>query len=193
MKDSCNILIVGVGGQGTLLTSRILGTLARRLGFDVKVSEVHGMAQRGGSVVTYVRMGRDVASPLIEENGADFMVSFELMEALRYVHLVKKGGAVVTSTQQISPMPVITGTAEYPRDILEKLKASGASVDAVDALDIARQLGNIRVVNTLMLGRLARLTGFNREDWLASIQECVPAKTIDLNVTAFQTGYDMNA
>ena len=193
MKDSCNILIVGVGGQGTLLTSRILGTLARRLGFDVKVSEVHGMAQRGGSVITYVRMGHDVASPLIEENGADYMVSFELMEALRYVHLVKKGGAVVTSTQQISPMPVITGVAEYPRDILEKLQASGASVDAVDALDIARRLGNIRVVNTLMLGRLARLTEFDREDWLASIRECVPAKTIDLNVTAFQTGYDMNA
>jgi len=192
MTESCNILIVGVGGQGTLLTSRILGTLARRLGYDVKVSEVHGMAQRGGSVVTYVRMGRDVASPLIEEDGADFMVSFELMEALRYIHLVKKGGAVVASTQQISPMPVITGAAEYPQDIYDKLQASGVSVDAVDALDIARRLGNIRVVNTLMLGRLARLTGFDREDWLASIRECVPEKTIDLNVNAFQTGYDMN-
>jgi indolepyruvate ferredoxin oxidoreductase beta subunit len=155
MMNGCDILIAGVGGQGTLLTSRILGALALRLGFDVKVSEVHGMAQRGGSVITYVRMGRRVASPLIEEGGADFLVSFELMEALRYVHLVKRSGWVVVNTQRIAPMPVIMGAAGYPEDIPERLAASGVSVDAVDALDLARRTGGVRTVNMVMLGRLA--------------------------------------
>lgn len=186
--EKCDILIAGVGGQGTLLTSRILGALAVRLGFDVKVSEVHGMAQRGGSVVTYVRMGRGVASPLIEEGGADFLVSFELMEALRYVHLVKRNGWVVVNTQRIAPMPVIMGAAGYPEDIPERLAASGASVDAVDALELARRTG-IRAVNTVMLGRLARLTGVGREDWLAAIRECVPPGTVELNCAAFDAGY----
>ena len=186
-----NILITGVGGQGTLLTSRILGALACRLGRDVKVSEVHGMAQRGGSVITYVRIGDEVASPLIEEGGADYMISFELIEALRNVHLVKKGGRVIVSTQRIAPMTVVAGTARYPDDALPRLRASDVAVDAVDALELARQAGSIRAVNTVMLGRMARLTGISRQTWLDAVGECLPPGTYDVNRAAFDAGYHL--
>ncbi len=184
-----SILIVGVGGQGTLLSSRILGKLAEYSGFDVKVSEVHGMAQRGGSVVTYVRMGEDVASPIIEEGGADYMVSFETLEALRYVNLMKKEGKMVVNNQRIDPMPVISGTAEYPQEIFKKLSEK-IEVHEMNAVAIANEIGNIRVVNTVMIGKLAKIMGNSKDMWLRAIKECVPQKTIDINIEAFNRGYE---
>jgi indolepyruvate ferredoxin oxidoreductase beta subunit len=178
---SQNILIVGVGGQGTLLASRILGALADKRGEDVKVSEVHGMAQRGGSVVTYVRMGTEIASPLIEAGGADFMLAFEQMEALRYLHLMKPGGVIIVNTQKILPVPVIMGAQVYPDDILDQLRAAPIRLVALNALAAAREAGSVRVVNTLMMGRLARFMGSPVQTWLDCIRECVPTKTIELN------------
>ncbi|MCK5129754.1 MAG: indolepyruvate oxidoreductase subunit beta [Clostridiales bacterium] len=186
--NTTSILIVGVGGQGTLLSSRILGKLAEYSGYDVKVSEVHGMAQRGGSVVTYVRMGEEVASPIIEEGGADYMLSFEKLEALRYVNLMKKNGKMVVNQQRIDPMPVISGTAEYPQEIMNKL-SSKIEVHEMDAVDIANEIGNIRVVNTIMIGKLAKIMGNSKEIWLKAIKECVPPKTVDINIEAFNRGY----
>lgn len=184
-----SILIVGVGGQGTLLSSRILGKLAEFSGFDVKVSEVHGMAQRGGSVVTYVRMGDNILSPIIEEGGADFMLSFEKLEALRYVHLMKKNGKVVVNNQRIDPMPVISGIAEYPQEVISRLSGKIEIFD-MNAVDIAKKLGNIRVVNTIMIGKLAKIMGYDKEIWLKAIKKCVPPKTIDINIEAFNRGYN---
>ncbi len=188
--NTTSILIVGVGGQGTLLSSRILGKLAEYKGFDVKVSEVHGMAQRGGSVVTYVRMGEKVLSPIIEEGGADFMIAFEKLEALRYVNLMKETGKIVVNNQRIDPMPVISGTAEYPDEILAKLQ-SKINVFEMDAVNLAKEIGNIRVVNTIMIGKLAAMVGDDRELWLKAVTECVPQKTVDINVKAFNAGYDL--
>ncbi len=185
-----SILIVGVGGQGTLLSSRILGKLAEYKGYDVKVSEVHGMAQRGGSVVTYVRMGEKVLSPIIEEGGADYMISFEKLEALRYVNLMKIDGKIVVNNQRIDPMPVITGIAQYPEDIIEKLK-NKIDVAEMDAVALAKQLGNMRVVNTVMIGKLASIMGDDKELWLKAVKECVPPKTVDINIAAFNAGYDL--
>lgn len=185
-----SILIVGVGGQGSLLTSRILGSLALELDLDVKVSEVHGMAQRGGSVVTYVRMGENVASPIIDEGGADYMLAFEALEALRYVQLLKEDGQIVANTQQIDPMPVITGAAEYPVDVQQQL-TNAAVTHFVDAVPVANDMGNIRVVNTIMLGKLAHIMGTEKQKWMDAIQACVPQKTIDINVEAFERGYNL--
>lgn len=186
-----SILIVGVGGQGTLLSSRILGKLAEYNGFDVKVSEVHGMAQRGGSVVTYVRMGEKVLSPIIEEGGADYMLSFEKLEALRYVHLMKEGGKIVVNNQRIDPMPVITGTASYPDEVISKLKTKIETYE-MDAMGLAKEVGNVRVMNTIMIGKLAFIIGDDKEMWLKAITECVPPKTVDINIKAFNLGYDCN-
>ncbi len=187
--NTTSILIVGVGGQGTLLSSRILGKLAGFKGYDVKVSEVHGMAQRGGSVVTYVRMGEEVLSPIIEENGADFMISYEKLEALRYVSLMKKEGKIVVNNQRIDPMPVITGTADYPNEVVEKLKNKIETYE-MDAVGVANALGNIRVVNTIMIGKLASIMGDDKELWIKAVTECVPPKTVDINVKAFNVGYE---
>ena len=188
--STTSILIVGVGGQGTLLSSRILGKLAEYKGYDVKVSEVHGMAQRGGSVVTYVRMGEKVLSPIIEEGGADFMIAFEKLEALRYVSLMKRGGKIVVNNQRIDPMPVITGTAQYPDEIIDKIKNKAETYN-MDAVSLAEEIGNIRVVNTVMIGKLAAIFGDDKELWLKAVTECVPKKTVDINVKAFNAGYDL--
>jgi indolepyruvate ferredoxin oxidoreductase beta subunit len=188
--NTTSILIVGVGGQGTLLSSRILGKLAEYNGYDVKVSEVHGMAQRGGSVVTYVRMGKKVLSPIIEEGGADYMIAFEKLEALRYVHLMKEGGKIVVNNQRIDPMPVISGTAEYPDKIIENLKGK-IDIAEMDAVSLAKEVGNMRVVNTIMIGRLAAITGDDKDLWLKAVRECVPPKTVDINVEAFNVGYNL--
>ena len=134
-----NIMIVGVGGQGSLLASKLLGHLLMEQGYDVKVSEVHGMSQRGGSVVTYVRYGDRVNSPVIDKGEADYIVSFELLEAARWLSYLKPDGQIVTSTQQIDPMPVITGAAQYPENLVEKMKAAGAKVDALDCLALPRR------------------------------------------------------
>jgi len=185
-----SVLIVGVGGQGSLLTSRILGTFALELGLDVKVSEVHGMAQRGGSVVTYVRMGDNVASPIIEEDGADYMLSFELLETLRSIKLMKKDGKIVVNSQEIDPMPVIIGAQEYPENISEAI-AKKVETHFVDAVPIANELGNVRFVNTVMIGKLAAIMGHDKEKWINAIRQCVPEKTVDMNIEAFEKGYNL--
>ncbi len=183
-----NIMIVGVGGQGSLLASKLLGNLLASEGYEVKVSEVHGMSQRGGSVVTYVRYGERVYSPIIDKGEADFIVSFEKIEAARYAEYLKKGGKIVVNTQEIEPMPVITGAAEYPADALEKLAESGISVDAIDALTPALEAGSAKAVNIVLMGRLSRYMPFDEEKWIDAINRSVNQKFIDMNLKAFALG-----
>ncbi len=183
-----NIMIVGVGGQGSLLASKLLGHLLMSQGYDVKVSEVHGMSQRGGSVVTYVRYGDKVFSPVIDKGQADYIVSFELLEAARWLPFLKKDGQIVTNTQQIDPMPVITGAAEYPDNLVEKLKATGAKVDALDCLTLAEQAGSAKAVNIVLLGRLSHYFDLPEEAWMKSLEANVPAKFLDMNKKAFELG-----
>ncbi len=186
--ETKNIMIVGVGGQGTLLTSRILGGLMLDAGYDVKLSEVHGMAQRGGSVVTFVRYGEAVAEPIVEEGQADLLIAFERLEALRYAHFLKPDGVLVVNDQRIDPMPVVIGAAVYPEQILETLSKEHQVV-AVDAMRVARELGNVRAFNTVVLGVAARHMDFAKEDWLRVIERTVPQKTVALNKEAFLAGY----
>ena len=190
MSDTKNILIVGVGGQGTLLASKLLGKCFLEKGYDVKVSEVHGMSQRGGSVVTYVRYGKEVFSPVIDKGEADMIISFEQLEAARWLPYLKKGGVLITNTQQLNPMPVIMGTAEYPENIIDKIKAEGVNVIAVDALDLAVKAGSVKATNVVLLGVAARELGFGIDVWLDIIEKTVPQKTIELNKEAFITGYN---
>ncbi len=186
--ETRNIMIVGVGGQGSLLASKLLGHLLLTRGYDVKVSEVHGMSQRGGSVVTYVRFGDRVYSPIIDKGEADFIVSFEKLEAARYLPFLKKGGRIVTNTQQIDPMPVITGAASYPDDLIAKMEAKGALVDAMDCLTLAEQAGSVKAVNIVLMGRLSKYFDIPEEDWKKAIEECVPEKFRELNLKAFELG-----
>jgi len=185
-----NIMIVGVGGQGSLLASKLLGYLLLNEGYDVKVSEVHGMSQRGGSVVTYVRYGERVASPVIDLGEADCIVSFELLEAARYLPCLKKDGQIVTNTQQIDPMPVVTGVAEYPEDLVGKMKAAGVKVDALDCVKLAAEAGNIKAVNLVLLGRLSHYFDFPEDAWMNAIGNCVPPKFLEVNKKAFALGRD---
>ena len=186
--ETKNIMIVGVGGQGSLLASKLLGHLLLSQGYDVKVSEVHGMSQRGGSVVTYVRYGDKVYSPVIDQGEADFIVSFEALEAARWLPYLKEDGVIVTNTQQIDPMPVITGAAQYPEDIIGKMKATGAKVDALDCLKIANEAGSSKAVNIVLLGRLSHYFDLPQEAWDASIEAIVPAKFLEMNKKAFLMG-----
>lgn len=183
-----NIMIVGVGGQGSLLASKLLGKLLLTRGYDVKVSEVHGMSQRGGSVVTYVRYGDRVCSPVIDKGEADFIVSFELLEAARWTEYLAPNGKIVTNTQTINPMPVITGAAEYPAELTEKMKAAGFDVDAIDALSLAEQAGSSKAVNLVLMGRLSKYFDFSKEEWLNAIEVSVPAKFLEMNKKAFELG-----
>ncbi len=186
--ETKNIMIVGVGGQGSLLASKLLGRLLLDQGYDVKVSEVHGMSQRGGSVVTYVRYGDRVYSPVIDKGEADFIVSFELLEAARWLPYLKKDGQIVTSTQQIDPMPVITGAAQYPENLVEKMKAAGAKVDALDCLALAEQAGSSKAVNIVLMGRLSHYFGIDEARWLSAIEAVVPPRFLELNKRAFALG-----
>jgi len=184
-----NIMIVGVGGQGSLLASKLLGHLLLSEGYDVKVSEVHGMSQRGGSVVTYVRFGEKVYSPIIDKGQADFIVSFEKLEAARYLEYLKADGRIVVNTQEIDPMPVITGATTYPTELVEKMEAAGAKVDAMDCLSLAEQAGSSKAVNIVLMGRLSRyFDEIPVEKWQKAIEECVPAKFLELNQKAFLLG-----
>ncbi|SHI74599.1 indolepyruvate oxidoreductase subunit beta [Parasporobacterium paucivorans] len=183
-----NIMIVGVGGQGTLLTSRILGGITLKAGYDVKLSEVHGMAQRGGSVVTFVRYGEKVYEPIVEEGQADVLIAFERLEALRYAHYLKKDGVIILNDQRIDPITVVTGAREYPEGIVETLKKK-YKVLAADALEESKKLGNTKVFNIIILGLAARFMDFKKEDWLQVIEEMVPKKTVEINKKAFETGY----
>jgi indolepyruvate ferredoxin oxidoreductase beta subunit iorB len=183
-----NVMIVGVGGQGSLLASKLLGRLLLSEGLDVKVSEVHGMSQRGGSVVTYVRYGEHVYSPVIDEEGADFIVSFELLEAARWLPYLKKDGVIVTNTQQIDPMPVITGNATYPEELVKKMKETGARVDALNCLELAEKAGSAKAVNLVLMGRLSHYFDLEDEKWQKAIEESVPPRFLEMNRKAFELG-----
>ena len=184
-----SILIVGVGGQGTLLASRLLGRALLAEGYDVKISEVHGMSQRGGSVVTYVKYGDKVDSPIITEGEADIILSFEQLEAARWLPMLKVGGKIVTNTQKMDPMPVINGVAKYPENILGALEAAGADVTAVDALAIATEAGSSKAVNVALIGVMAASTDIPVATWKQVIEETVPPKFKELNLHAFDLGY----
>lgn len=186
-----NILIAGVGGQGTLLTSRLLGYVALKENLDVKMSEVHGMAQRGGSVVTHVRMGERVYSPLIEPGEANVLLAFERLEALRSLHYIRPDGMVIVNDQILNPMPVIMGVVEYPEGIFQRIGEVCRELKRVDALSMARDLGNIKTVNTLLVGLLAHLLPFSRENWEKAIEETVPLKTVSINKKAFHRGWSL--
>ncbi|HPY83411.1 MAG TPA: indolepyruvate oxidoreductase subunit beta [Ruminococcus flavefaciens] len=186
--ETKSIMIVGVGGQGSLLASRLLGNVLLAQGYDVKVSEVHGMSQRGGSVVTYVKYGDKVYSPVIEKGEADAVISFELLEAARCLPFLKKGGHLITSTQQIDPMPVIIGAAEYPENLEDKLRAAGADLVAVDALKLAEEAGSAKASNVVLMGVLSARTDFPEELWQKAIEQCLPPKFLELNKKAFELG-----
>ena len=182
-----SIMIVGVGGQGTLLASKLLGNVLLGAGYDVKLSEVHGMSQRGGSVVTYVRYGDKVYSPIVDQGEADYILSFEILESARWISYLKKGGKLITNTQKTWPMPVITGAMAYPADIVEKLSAK-ADVLAVDALALAREAGSPKAVNVVLIGVLSKLMDIPEKAWQKAIDETVPAKFLEMNRKAFALG-----
>ena len=186
--ETKNVMIVGVGGQGSLLASKLLGKLLLNKGYDIKVSEVHGMSQRGGSVVTYVRFGDKVYSPVIDKGQADFIVSFELLEAARWTEYLKPGGKLITNTQQINPMPVIIGAAQYPENLVEKMAAAGIELDAIDALSLAQQAGSSKAVNLVLMGKLSTYFDIPEEEWLRTIETSVPEKFLEMNKTAFTLG-----
>jgi indolepyruvate ferredoxin oxidoreductase beta subunit len=187
-----DILIVGVGGQGTLLASRILGNLAMALGYDVKLSEVHGMAQRGGSVVTHVRFGEKVYSPVIDEGSADIILAFEKLEGLRWTCRLKKNGRMFINTQQISPMPVVTGAQIYPLDVEERIRKDVPGAVFIDALSLAKEAGSEKAVNTVLIGALARRMGIEKQLFIDAVKETVPQKLLDINLKAFEKGYEFN-
>ncbi|MCI5959858.1 MAG: indolepyruvate oxidoreductase subunit beta [Lachnospiraceae bacterium] len=184
-----NIMIVGVGGQGTLLASKMLGYVLLNQGYDVKVSEVHGMSQRGGSVVTYVRYGEKVYSPVIDKGEADVILSFEKLEAARWLEYLKPGGKVIVNTQEMEPMPVITGAKVYPDNLVEKMQAAGADVDAKDFLALANEAGSSKAVNIALMGRLSvYFPEISDEKWQEAIAANVPPKFLELNKKAFELG-----
>ncbi len=185
-----SIMIVGVGGQGTLLASRILGNTVINEGYDVKVSEVHGMSQRGGSVVTYVKFGEKVFSPIIDMGEADIILAFEQLEAYRAVPFLKKGGKMIANNQKINPMPVITGAMEYPENIMDKIRNDVDLVE-VDALSLAKEAGNIKAVNVVLIGVMAKSTDIAYEKWVETIKNTVPEKFLDVNLKAFDLGYNL--
>lgn len=187
--ETKSIMIVGVGGQGTLLASRLLGNALLSKDYDVKVSEVHGMSQRGGSVVTYVKYGSKVASPIVALGEADLILSFEQLEAARWLPYLKKGGTIITNTQKMDPMPVVMGAAEYPQDILEAIRAKGVKLVAVDALSMAVEAGSSKAVNVALIGVMARNMDLEKQVWKDTIAATVPAKFLELNEKAFELGY----
>ena len=185
-----SILIVGVGGQGTLLASKIMGKCFLDQGFDVKVSEVHGMSQRGGSVVTYVRYGDKVWSSVIEKGEADIIISFEQLESARWLSYLKPDGVLISNTQQIDPMPVIMGKAKYPENVLEKICALGVHTQAVPAAELAIEAGTIKAANVVLLGAAAHFTEIDKELWIEAVKATVPPKTVEVNLKAFELGYN---
>ena len=185
-----SVMIVGVGGQGSLLASRLLGALLTNEGYDVKVSEVHGMSQRGGSVVTYVRFGEKVFSPIVTEGECDYIISFEKLEAARYAGCLRKGGKIIVNTQEIDPMPVITGAAEYPENVLETLKAGGFDVDGFDALASAMEAGNAKAVNIVLMGHFAKYTDIPKDKWIEAMNKVINPKFLEMNLKAFDLGYN---
>ena len=188
-----SVMIVGVGGQGSLLASRILGTVFMAQGYDVKVSEVHGMSQRGGSVVTYIKYGEKVYSPIVEQGEADYLLSFEQLEAARWLSYLKNDGTMNVSDQKIDPMPVITGAAEYPEDVIGKLKGTGANIIDVDALKLATEAGSSKATNVVLIGVLSTIMPFPKEEWEKAIVQLVPPKFLEMNKKAFKLGREAAA
>lgn len=185
-----SIMIVGVGGQGTLLASRILGNTVIALGYDVKVSEVHGMSQRGGSVVTYVKYGDAVYSPIIDKGEADIILAFEQLEAYRALPYIKKCGTMIVNTQKMNPMPVIVGSASYPENICEKI-SDKCNLVSLDAVKLAEEAGSLKAVNVVLIGVMAKSTDIPYETWKQVIHETVPKKFLDINLKAFDLGYSL--
>jgi indolepyruvate ferredoxin oxidoreductase beta subunit len=185
-----DILIVGVGGQGTLLASRVLGKMAESLEYDVKLSEVHGMAQRGGSVVTHVRYGEKVFAPVIDEAGADVIIAFEKLEALRWLGRLKQNGRMFINSQEIAPMPVITGVEAYPADIEQRIRTAVPKAVFVDALGLATGAGSAKAVNIVLLGVMAHHMELDKQAFLNAIADAVPPKFRELNLKAFEKGYN---
>lgn len=188
MSNVTNIMIVGVGGQGSLLASRLLGNALVSEGYDVKVSEVHGMSQRGGSVVTYVRFGDKVYSPVIDKGEADYILSFEKLEAARWMEYLRKDGKIIVNTQEIDPMPVVTGAMNYPENVIEKMTAKGVHVIPVDALTLAEEAGSPKATNIVLMGVLSKYMGFERAVWEKALEAVVPSKFLELNKKAFALG-----
>ena len=187
--DTKNIMIVRVGGQGSLLASKLLGHLLCNQGYDVKFSEVHGMSQRGGSVVTYVRYGDRVDSPIIDKGEADYIVSFEKLAAARWASCLRERGRIIVNDRETDPMPVITGAATYPHGVLESLKAKGVLIDDMDALTLANEAGTAKAVNLVLMGRLSRyFPEISEEKWMTAIEECVKPKFVEINKKAFALG-----
>jgi len=187
--ENKSIMIVGVGGQGTLLTSRLLGNALISKGYDVKVSEVHGMSQRGGSVVTYVKYGDKVYSPIVEKGEADLIIAFEPLEAARWLEYLKPDGEMIVNTQTVDPMTVVTGAAEYPQDVVARLTATGAFITPIDALPIAEKIGSVKILNVVLVGAMAGCMDLPVEVWEESIRQTVPEKYIEMNLEAFNAGY----
>ena len=186
-----SIILVGVGGQGTITTSSILSKGLIEKGYDVKMSEIHGMSQRGGTVVTQVKYGDKVYSPIIGYGEADLIVSFEKLEGIRMLPYLKEGGAIVTDIREIFPMPVLTGTAEYPENAVDELKKSVPNVTVVEAAKAAEQLGNVKAQNIVLLGALVKQMDLNDIDWKKIIADSFPEKLVALNQAAFDAGYNM--
>jgi len=184
-----DILIAGVGGQGTILTGRLLAALAISEGLDVKTAETHGMAQRGGSVITHARLGDKVYSPLIPQGDASILLSFEKLEALRWLPFLSPQGTVIVNTQELAPMPVLTGQMDYPGGILEEIEGKAGRLIAVDALSMEPVRDNPRVVNTFLLGILARIMPVDKEKWLKVMEETIKAKLVDINKQSFEAGW----
>ena len=181
-------MIVGVGGQGSLLASKLLGKIFLENDYDVKVSEVHGMSLRGGSVLTYVRVGEKVYSPIIDQGEADYVISFEILEAARAADFLKPEGKIISNLQEINPMPVVAGKAAYPDDLAGKMKAQGIDIDVFDALRLAEEAGSSKAVNLVLMGRLSRHFDFPEEEWMRTIENSVPAKFLEMNKKAFLLG-----
>lgn len=190
MENVKSVLLVGVGGQGTILAAKLLTLSLMEAGYDVKMSEIHGMSQRGGSVVTYVRYGDKVYSPIIDKGQADYILSFELLEAARWTEYLRPQGKIITNIQEVSPMPVITGAAAYPADLAEKMRRAGIDLDAVDALALAERAGSSKAVNIVLLGRLSKYFDFTQEEWMEALTESVPPKFLELNQKAFALGQE---
>ena len=185
-----SVMIVGVGGQGTLLASKLLGNALIESGYEVKVSEIHGMSQRGGSVITYVKYGDRVDSPTIEKGEADIILAFEWLEAARWLSYLKPDGKIVVNAQRIDPMPVITGAAQYPQNIVENIRLAGANIKEIDALSLAVEAGSSKAVNVVLIGAMAKHTKISYETWINSIKTTVPQKFLDMNLKAFKLGYE---
>ena len=191
MLKPVDVLMVGVGGQGTILASRVLAQAALETGYDIKVSEIHGMAQRGGSVVTQVRLGEKVFSPLIPDGGADIVLAFEKLEGLRLLPALKPGGTIIINEQEIPPVPVLVGAAEYPAKIVDYIRSAVSNVVAVDALGLAEKCGNPKAANIVLVGVMARRLPFGLEVWEKALAERIPARLLEVNKAAFKAGYDL--